>query len=189
MKDFAKINAVGRVIIRDLETNRIVVDKNNAVHPQHLAVVISRALSRDANGYIFSLAFGNGGTFLNTSNQIVYRPPNTVGASTLYNQTYSVQVDDQSTGTPSTNSVTSAPSTSPAITSIITVIAQLNATEPSGQAASDNLTTNSNSAYTFDEIGLVSPDGLLLTHLTFNPFEKTANRAFSITYTLTISVS
>jgi hypothetical protein len=189
MKEKFKVKAIGRVVIRDAETDEIIVDKSNAIHPQHMALVISRALARESNGYIFGLAFGNGGTFLNTANQIVYRPPNTVGPATLYNQTYFVQVDDQSAGTPSTNSVTSAASTSPAITSIITVIASLNATEPYGQAATDNVTTNPNSAYMFDEMGLQSSDGLLLSHLTFNPFEKTANRAFLVVYTLTVSVS
>jgi hypothetical protein len=36
---------------------------------------------------------------------------------------------------------------------------------------------------------LKAADGSLLTHLVFSPFEKTANRAFLIIYTLTISVS
>lgn len=190
MKENLQVNIKGRMIIRDLETNEIVRDDTNAIHPQNMALIISRALSRTANGNIFSLCFGNGGTFLNSSNQIVYRPSNIIGASSLYNQTYSVQVDDQSTGTPSTNSTLSASSLSPAITSTITVTAQLNANEPSGQAASDNLTTNPTTAlFMFDEVGLKSPDGLLLSHLVFSPFEKTANRAFLIIYTLTVSVS
>ncbi len=118
------------------------------------------------------------------------RPPG-VGASTLYNQTYSVQVDDQSAGTPNTNSVISSQSTAPAITSIITVTAELNASEPNGQASADNVTTNPNSTFTFDELGLTTNDSppLLLSHLIFSPFEKTANRAFQVIYTLTVSVS
>lgn len=189
MKDLIKIGTMGRVVIQDVETGEVIMNKSNAIHPQHMALILSRGISRDQNGYIFSIAFGNGGTFLNSVNQIVYRPPITIGNATLYNQTYSVQVDDQSTGTPSTNSVTSSPSTNPAITSIVTIIAQLNSTEPAGQAVTDNLTTSVNSTYTFNEMGLMSPDGLLLTHLTFNPFEKTSNRAFLVTYTLTIGVS
>jgi hypothetical protein len=154
-----------------------------------MALIIARALSRDENGGIFKLCFGNGGTFFNSSNQIVYRPPNTTGAATLYNETYFVQVDDQSVGTPPTNSVVSSPSPDPAITSVITITAQLNANEPAGQAAADNITTNPNAPYVFDEIGLKSFDDLLLTHIIFSPYEKTANRAFLFTYTLTISVS
>jgi hypothetical protein len=189
MKESLQVKLHGHVLIRDADTHEVIVDKCNAIHPQHMASVIAKALARDLNGYIFSLSFGNGGTFLNSSNQLVYRPPNTVGAAQLYSQTYNVQVDEQSTGTPSTNSVISAPSVAPAITSIITITAQLNANEPSGQATADNVTTNPNSTFTFDEIGLMAPGNLLLSHLVFSPFEKTANRAFQIIYTLTVSVS
>src|ERR1017187_6288968 len=175
MKDRCQVTLAGRVMIRDALTNELIVDKSNAIHPQNMAFVIAKALSRDSNGYIYEMDFGNGGTFYNSSNQIVYRPPNTVGAAaTLYNTTYSVQVDEQSVGTPSTNSVVSAPSASPAITSIITITAQLNANEPTGQAAADNVTTDPGALYMFDEVGLRTPAGVLSSHLVFSPFEKTA---------------
>ena len=192
MKDQFKVNICGHVMIRDTESSEILFDKFNAIHPQNIALIIAKALSRDTvvTPGIFSLCFGNGGTFYNSSSLLVYRPPNTIGSSaTLYNQTYSVQVDDQSIGTPTTNSVGFSSSISPAITSLVTIIAQLNANEPAGQASADNITTNPNSLFTFDEIGLKSADGLLLSHLIFNPIEKTANRAFTIVYDLTISVS
>jgi len=191
MQEKFHIDIEGRMKIFDLESNELVRDDFNAVHPQHMATMIAKAIARDpvASPGVFQLCFGNGGTFFNSSNQLVYRPPNTVGNSTLYSQTYQVQVDDQSTGTPSTNSVIYSQSPSPAITSVVTITAQLNANEPAGQATTDNITTNPSSLFTFDEIGLKSSDGSLLTHLVFSPFEKTANRAFLIIYTLTISVS
>lgn len=189
MKDNFKVQVHGHVRVQDAESGEIVVDKCNAIHPQNMALVIAKALARDDNGFIFKLTFGNGGTFFNSSNQIVYRPPNTVGAADLYNPTYEVQVDDQATGTPVTNSVIAAPSPSPSITSVVTVTAQLNANEPAGQASADNVTVNPEAPFMFDEVGLKTPDGILLSHLVFSPFEKTANRAFLIIYTLTISVS
>jgi len=191
MKEPLQVNVNGHVLIRDADTNEIIVDQCNAIHPKNVALVIAKALARDTGSStgIFSLCFGNGGTFFNSSSQLVYRPPNTVGAATLYNQTYSVQVDDLSTGTPSTNSVNYASSVSPAITSIVTITAQLNANEPSGQATADNITTDSEAPYMFDEVGLKSSDDLLLSHLVFSPIEKTGNRVFLIIYTLTISVS
>ncbi len=179
----------GEVKITDSVTGELVLFKQNAIHPQNCATAIARALSRDSDGSIYTLAFGNGGTFLNSSSEVVYRTPNTIGAATLYNQTYSVQVDDQEGGTPSTNSVVSAQSPAPAITSLVVVTALLAANEPSGQAVADNTTTDPDSLYTFDEIGLLTSDDLLLTHVVFNPIEKTANRSFLITYTITISNS
>ena len=189
MNDLFKVQVLGHVNIRDAETGVLVLAKSNAVHPQNMAQAIARSLSRDPNGTIFKMAFGNGGTFFNSSQQIVYRSPNTIGAADLYNLTYEVQVDEQDVATPATNSVTSAASPNPAITSLVTIVALLSANEPAGQAAADNLTTDSEAPFVFDEAGLKTADGLLLSHLVFSPIEKTANRAFVVTYTLTISVS
>lgn len=193
-KNFKDINMnmrlVGRVLIHDANTGELLVERKNAIHPQNMALVVSRALSREDNGYVFELAFGNGGTFLNSSNALVYKAPNIIGsAASLYNQTYAVQVDEISSGTPVTNSVTAVPSPAPALSAMVIVTAQLSALEPLGQAVADNLTTDANAPFVFDEIGLKSPDGLLLSHLVFNPIEKTANRAWLITYTITVSAS
>lgn len=189
MNEKFKISVDGYLSIRDVETGEIVMEKSNAIHPQNMARVISKALAGDSNGVIYKLSFGNGGTFFNSSGSIIYRPPNTTGNADLYNKTYEVQVDDQSVGTPLTNSVISTASPNPAITSIVTVTAQLNANEPAGQASADNITTDTAALFMFDEVCLKTQDDVLLSHLVFSPFEKTANRAFLITYTLTISVS
>ena len=183
------VNAVGAVRIVDADTGELILSKQNAVHPRNLSYAISRSLARETNGFIFKLAFGNGGTFYNSSATLVYRSPNTTGDANLYNSTYEVQVDDAASGTPESNSVNSAAATAPSISALVVVTALLTAGEPSGQAAADNITTDSESAFTFDEIGLKTDDGSLLTHLVFSPIEKTANRAFAITYTLTINVS
>jgi hypothetical protein len=189
MKEQLKVKILGHVNIRDAVTGVTVLAKSNAVHPQNMAIAIARSLSKDANGTIYKLCYGNGGTFFNSSQQIVYRSPNTIGSADLYNLTYESIVDEQDVLTPVTNSVNSSVSPNPAITSLVTVVAELGASEPAGQAVSDNTTTNPESLFVFDELGLKTADGLLLSHLIFSPIEKTSNRAFIITYTLTISVS
>lgn len=189
MKDFAKITIDGLMQVRDKETNLLIRSKKNAVHPQNMALAIARSLARDTNGPVFKMCFGNGGTFFNSAGQIVYRSPNTLGDADLYNLTYEVQVDDQSSGTPVTNTVTSAASPSPAITSVVTIVAELGPGEPAGQAVADNITVDPESDFIFDEIGIKTEDDMLISHLVFSPIEKTANRAFVITYTYTISVS
>jgi len=185
----ARFRAIGRVVIHDVVTGELVLDKKNAIHPQNMAFAIARSLARDDYGYVFKIGFGNGGTFLNSSNQINYRSPNTVGAADLYNLTYEIQVDEQTVGTPVTNSVVALQSPVPALTSLVIVTAQLNANEPAGQSIADNTTFDPNADFFFDEVGLKTADGMLLSHLVFSPIEKTGNRAFLITYTLTISVS
>jgi hypothetical protein len=187
--DNLNLSLVGRVMIHD-EQGNLLMERKNAIHPQNMALVVARALAREDNGYVLNLVFGNGGTFYNTSNVLVYKSPNTIGSNaTLYNQTYTVQVDETTSGTPTTNSVVALPSPAPSLTALVVVTAQLSALEPLGQAVADNLTTNPEAAFVFDEIGLQSSDGLLLSHLVFSPIEKTANRAWLITYTITISAS
>ena len=189
MKEQLRTRFTGHVVIRDAVTREVILDRYNAVHPQNMALALARSLAHDPDGYVFTMAFGNGGTFFNGSGQIVYRSPNTTGAATLYNETYSVQVDESNVDTPPSNSVTASASPDPSITSIVTITAVLSPSEPPGEAAADNITTDPEAPYMFDEIGLLTQDNLLLSHLIFSPIEKTANRAFLISYTLTISVS
>lgn len=176
MIDNSNLKLFGRVQIVDVKTGLIELDKMNAVHPQNMSTLIARSLAKAPNGSIFKMAFGNGGTFINSSSQIVYRPPNTLGSATLYNQTYETQVDEQSARTPETNTVTSSQSPAPAITSIVTITAILADAEPQAP-------------YTFNELGLFTNDNLLLSHLTFNPVSKTIGSAKLIVYDILVSVS
>ncbi len=184
------IKAHGHVHIKDAVTGEVVMDEDNAVHAQNMALALAQSFAHDTNGCIFTMAFGNGGTFYNSSNVLNYRSPNVIGTdATLYNQTYAVQVDDQAAGSPSTNSVVALASPAPSISALIIVTAYLSASEPAGQAVADNITVDPEAQFVFDEIGLQTEDGRLLTHCIFNPVEKTANRSFMVTYTLTVSVS
>lgn len=183
-------NVIGRVLIRDAKTGELILEQKNAIHPQNMALAIARSLAHEDNGYIATLAFGNGGTFLNSSNQLNFRSPNITGSDAdLYNLTYQVAVDEDTIGTPDSNSVVAVQSPLPALTSLVVVTALLASNEPFGEAVTDDITTDTEANFFFDEIGLKTTDGLLLSHLVFSPIEKTANRAFLITYTLTISVS
>jgi hypothetical protein len=191
MQSVCNFEVDGHVLIKDKNTGEVLMDKENAVHSANMAKIIARALAHEANGWIFKISLGNGGTYFNSSNQIVYKTPNVTGVASLYNQTYEEQVDDNSTGgpPPAGNSVYSQPSPAPLTTYQVVSVLELDATEPSGQAPDDASTPDPESLYTFDEIALKSEDNLLLTHLIHSPIEKTANRAITITYTLTISVS
>ncbi len=186
------INVVGHILMKDMMTGEVLVDQDNAIHPQNLATVIARGLANEANNQIFTMKLGNGGTNIDSGLNINFLPANTVGTTaSLYNSTYSEVVDDSDVNVALGNSVTSAASPTPAITSVVTCVLELTADEPAGQAPNDGVTTNPDSTYTFDELGLFTNDApeLMVSMLVFSPVEKTSNRAISITYTLTISVS
>ena len=185
-----KTKIKGHVLIKDKNTNEVLVDKLNAVHPQNMAKVIARGLANESNQQIFRIALGNGGTYIDSTQSIVYNSPNIIGQSAdLYNVTYTEVVDDGNSSVGLGNSVISQAAPSPDISSLVICTIQLSANEPAGQASTDGVTTTPNSAFTFDELGLKTVDGLLLSHIVFNPIEKNAQRELIISYTLTVSVS
>lgn len=185
-----KTKIKGHVLIKDKNTGEVLCDKFNAVHPQNMAKVLARGLANEPNQQIFQIALGNGGTYIDSTQSIVYNSPNIVGISAdLYNTTYTEVVDDGNSGVGVGNSVISQAAPSPDISSLVICTIQLSANEPAGQATTDGVTTNPDSLYTFDELGLKTVDGLLLSHIVFNPIEKNAQRELIISYTLTVSVT
>lgn len=185
-----KTKIKGHVLISDKNTGEILCDKFNSVHPQNMAKVIARGLAHESNYQVYRLALGNGGTYIDSTRTIIYNSPNINGqAADLYNPTYTEIVDNESSSVGQGNSVISQAMPSPDISSLVICTIQLSANEPAGQAATDGVTTNPNSAFTFDELGLKTADGLLLSHIVFNPIEKNAQRELIISYTLTISVT
>ncbi len=96
------IEIKGHVLIED-DLGNVLLDKDNAVHPQNFSRVISRALSNEDNFKINRIAFGNGGTSIDAAFNITFNPPNDgqipdiqTWESRLYNETYSEIVDDNS---------------------------------------------------------------------------------------------
>lgn len=90
----------GHVKIED-DLGNVLVDKDNAVHPQNMARVIARALANESNFKIHRIAFGNGGTEIDAAYTITYKTPNDgqppdtqTWESRLYNETYSEIIDD-----------------------------------------------------------------------------------------------
>lgn len=105
-KDFPSVTVKGHVNIKD-DLGNVLLDKDNAVHPQNMARVIARALSNESNFHIHRIAFGNGGTLTDAAYTITYNTPNDgqppdvrTWDSRLYNETYSEIVDE---GNPSLN--------------------------------------------------------------------------------------
>lgn len=192
----------GHVLIEDRNTGEILLDKFNAIHPKNFAAAIAKGLANTqpalstidgaAFGYhrpsvVFMMKLGNGGTSIGSLGEITYQAPNVAGnAADLYNTTYSEVIDGTYASTPSGNSVSYLISEDPDTSSIVICTATIGADEPAGQDESLN-STSSQATFSFDELGLFTSDGKLLTHIIFSPIPKTAERELVITYTLTIT--
>lgn len=169
-----------RVLIKDVKTDEILLDKSNAIHSQNMARIIARALAHETNSWIFRLAFGNGGSFIDAAGNIVLNPPNDGSdgswESRLYNETYSEVVDTsspyfgQDLGSSDPNNTRpgggSEPADDPAgggvvsleagLKSNVVVSVFLNENEPTGQLSND-MSNSPDKCFLFDEIGLYSP--------------------------------
>lgn len=189
--DHAKLHVEGHVLIRDYDTGEIILNRRNAIHRENMSVAIASALSNSLGingfgGFINGLAFGNGGVVVDGSGNITYNAVNVDNITDeLYNQTYlklvnfSVDEDiDNNTQVVHTGGTTF---------SDVIVTCTLDYGEPVGQDPYDD-TTDQEGEYVFDEIGLVSQQGRLLTHLIFHPVQKAENRKIQVVYTVRISV-
>jgi hypothetical protein len=178
----------GHIKIFDPETKEIFIDKRNAIHYENMSVAMASALSNQGQGWISEMVFGNGGTVVDPTGLITYLTPNTVGInSSLYNQTYSKVVDQNSAiNTDNIRNKMEVRHISGATYSDILVSCLLDYGEPSGQEAFDN-STDLSGEFVFDELGLkAAGTGRLLTHVIFHPVQKSLNRLIQIDYTVRV---
>lgn len=181
----------GHIKIFDPSTNEVFIDKRNAIHYENISVAMAQSLSNQTKGWIYQMAFGNGGTTVDPTGLISYLTPNTVGVNTgLYNQTYQKVVDQNAIENtdPVRNKMEIRHISGSTYTDIV-ISCFLDYGEPEGQEAFDN-SQDMDGSFVFDELGLrsYSPDGngKLLTHVIFHPVQKSLNRLLQIDYTIRI---
>jgi len=186
----------GFLKVYDPNDGEVFVEKKNAINYENMSEAIANTLSNRGYGQIYEMAFGNGGASVSETGVITYLPPNVSGQNAaLYNQTYAKIVDDTSVFNldPTRNKMTVTHTTGTVYTDIL-VQCLLDYGEPAGQAAFDN-STQTDSSYVFDELGLLANYGTdnsgqiitaLLTHVIFHPVQKSLNRQIQIDYTVRI---
>jgi hypothetical protein len=190
--DTGNINVEGHIKIFDPESGEVFVDKRNAIHYENMSEALALSIGNKTTGFIHELALGNGGTSVDPTGVITYKPANNTGTnSSLYNQTYYKVVDDLSAlNNDAQRNKIVVNHTEGAVYTDIIVSCLLDYGEPSGQAAFDN-TNNFDGTFVFDELGLKSwagtvNTGKLLTHVVFHPVQKSLNRLIEIEYTVRI---
>jgi hypothetical protein len=159
-----------------------------------MSIALAKSLAHRPDGHLHEMHFGNGGSTVSGIGVVSYLPPNTEGQnSDLYNRTFFKVIDDQSplNQDPARNFM-EVRHTQNNLYSDIVVKCTLDFNEPAGQEAFDDA-TNSEGEYIFDEIGLktfsdTAGAGLLVTHVIFNPVQKSLNRLLEVLYTIRISM-
>jgi hypothetical protein len=190
-KETTGIHVEGHIKIWDPVSAEVYVNKRNAIHYENISIGLAQSIANSGQGFIYEMAFGNGGTAVDPTGIITYLTPNSTGSNAnLYNPTYSKVVDDRSSNNvdPTRNFIETRHVTGTNYTDVF-VTCLLDYGEPSGQQAFDNA-NDSNSSYIFDELGLKSysttGNSLLLTHVIFHPVQKSLNRLIQIDYTVRI---
>jgi hypothetical protein len=190
-KDTTGVHIEGHIKIHNPETKEVFIDKRNAIHYENISIALAQSIANSGQGFIYEMAFGNGGTAVDPTGIITYLTPNSSGSNaSLYNQTYTKVVDDRSTNNvdPTRNFIETRHVTGTNYTDVF-ITCLLDYGEPNGQSAFDN-TNNNDSAFVFDELGLKSYSStgnqLLLTHVIFHPVQKSLNRLIQVDYTVRI---
>jgi hypothetical protein len=190
-KDVTGVHIEGHIKIHDPESGEIYINKRNAIHYEYISIALAQSLANSGQGFVYEMAFGNGGTAVDPTGIVTYLTPNSTGSNaSLYNETYSKVVDDRSSNNtdPTRNFIETRHVTGTNYTDVF-VTCLLDYGEPSGQQAFDNSNNNSG-LYVFDELGLKSysttGNSLLLTHVIFHPVQKSLNRLIQIDYTVRI---
>ena len=191
--DNAGLNMSGHIVIRDAETKEELINKRNAIHYGNMARIVAEALNNTADSHINFIAFGNGGTSVDTAGgKVLYRSPRVSEAfeasASLYNKTHhksihGVDADDNN----KIEIITGASYTD------IKMTVTLGYNEPAGQDVFDSSTTNVGD-YVFDELGVFTnatsfDDSKMLTHVIFHPVQKSQNRVIEIIYTIRVQLS
>ena len=194
MSKFNETNGVliqGHIKIHDPESGAVFVNKRNAIHYENMSIALAESVANQGQGFINSMAFGNGGTSVDPTGIITYLTPNSTGTNaSLYNQTYSKVVDDRSVTNldPQRNKIETRHVNGTNYTDVL-VTCLLDYGEPNGQDAVAQA-SQANSLYVFDELVLVSysPSGTgkLLTPVVFHPVQKSLNRLVQIDYTVRV---
>ena len=71
----------GHIKIFDPSNGEIIVDKRNAIHYENMSISLAESLGNAGEGFIYEMAFGNGGTSIDPTGIITYLTPNSTGTN------------------------------------------------------------------------------------------------------------
>ena len=203
MIDSTHINIDGHVKIWDPKTKEILISKHNAINPETMTLILAQMLQGNNDSYVYEMHFGNGGLIIDETGNITYNDV-TDNLSTgieagLYNATYFKVVDTIDTTNnidPINNKVVVSHTTGLNYTDLV-ITCTLEENEPNSSSENNLIDSPAEETgdYIFNELGLKSRGsdgkntGYLLSHIVFDPVQKSANRVIQVIYTLRIRVN
>ena len=97
MKEQNGVMVEGHIKIFDPKSGEVLINKRNAIHYENMSISLAESIANSGQGFIYQMAFGNGGTSIDPTGIITYLTPNSTGTNaSLYNQTFIKVVDDRS---------------------------------------------------------------------------------------------
>ena len=88
-KDLTGLHIEGHIKIWNPETEEVFVNKRNAIHYENISIALAQSIANSGQGFIYQMAFGNGGTAVDPTGIITYLTPNSTGTNaSLYNERY-----------------------------------------------------------------------------------------------------
>ena len=181
------ISMNGHILVTDVDTGSIMLDAANDIHRENMSAALASVMtnSKDADGregFVNKLCFGSGGTLTKSNGQIVYHDANASGhESSLYNAVYQKNVNFQPENDETHTRIVHAAGASD---TTIKIICMLDYNEP----ASGSAGRNSGDNFVFDEMGVLSQQGHLLTHAVFHPIRKGVDKRIKIEYSINIDI-
>ena len=183
------ISVDGHVLITDVDTNEVLLDKHNAINFQNFAFAVANCLANKTenseNFYITKMAFGYGGTEIDGNGNITYKSPKIDGSNaSLHNDLL------DSNGDPYTKEVSNIEvlnaEGSPYTDMTVKVILDYNDPASAGLDLDNASNFDAPADWVIDELALVTESGYNLTHLIFHPIQKSKNRKIEILYSIRI---
>lgn len=188
---------MGHLVIKDKMTQEVLRDQKNAVHFGNLSSSIAEALASLDSGHIRYMAFGNGGTTIDSVGGIIYKEPDVSNSrdesASLYSEIFKKEIDQ-------TENNNALPILGSAGFADIKITVTLDFIETGLVQDSIDRAVSTESDAVFDEIAVYTgssgiagslantDEALLVTHVIFNPIQKSANRILEIDYTIRIQL-
>ena len=79
--DLSGVHVEGHIKIYNPESGHVFVNKRNAIHYENMSIALAESLGNAGQGFIYEMAFGNGGTSVDTTGIITYLTPNSTGTN------------------------------------------------------------------------------------------------------------